>query len=159
MSDIVEEAIQALARGGHAARGWLLFVSEAMRKAWSPTMQTAFETLDERGVTSEEGGRLREALVRYYVATSDEPTRRECLRILARHGGGELKEDLLHQLHLLFEIHRSVAGDLSQILLALEDIGECVYPAHQQSHGLPDVQANVEAADQYLRNHGFKIPY
>lgn len=159
MPDIIEEAVEVLNRGGPEAREWLRFISEAIRKAWSPDMLTVFESLDDRGVTAEEGGRLREALVAYYSRIGDEPTRRECLRILARHGGPELKDDLIRQLHLIFEVHRSIANDLYQIIVALENIGEKVYPSHQSSNSVREVQANVDAADRYLREHGFNIPF
>ena len=158
MGTMIEAALVALRQGGDEARGCLLFVSEALRKAWTPESETIFEELERSGVSAEQAAALREALASYYSRAESEFARGECLSILAQSGDRGLRDDLLRELHLHFEIHRAVSGGLYQLLLALQDIGERPFAPNISSTSIDHVQQNVEAAEEFLALHGYRTP-
>jgi len=158
MGTMFEAALVALRQGGDEARGCLLFVSEALRKAWAPESETIFEELERSGVSAEQAAALREALASYYSRSDSDLARRECLTILAQSGDRGLRDDLLRELQLHFEVHRAVSGGLYQLLLALQDIGERPFPPNSRSTSIDYVQQNVEAAEAFLALHGYRTP-
>ena len=125
---------------------------------WAPESRTIFGELERSGVSAEQATALREALASYYSRSDSDLARRECLTILAQSGDRGLRDDLLRELQLHFEIHRAVSSGLYQLLLALQDIGERPFPPNTSSTSIDYVQQNVEAAEAFLALHGYRTP-
>ena len=79
---------------------------------------------DDGHITAEEAGLLRQALADYCQAEGAAAHRRTALATLAKEGRPELQAQLEKELHLALQAHRVLSGDLFQLLLALEDVGE-----------------------------------
>jgi hypothetical protein len=115
--------------------------------------------LQAEDITPDEASLLRSALADYCQAEGSAAHRRIALAALAKEGRPELQARLATELHLTLQAYRVLSGDLFQLLLALEDIGESVYPEGQRSRSFDAVQTNVEAAETYLRRKGTLVPY
>ncbi|MDP7129481.1 MAG: hypothetical protein QF437_03285 [Planctomycetota bacterium] len=155
MGEWTQKLIERLELGGSAARESLTDVEELLRKAWSPGFVPAFKHLQAEEITNEEAGRLRQALADYCQCEASASCRRTGLAILARKGEANLRDQLTRELHVLFEAHRVLNSDLSNILQALENIGEEISPKGD----VMEVDAIVEAAQNYLRRRGIRVPY
>ena len=159
MGEVTEALIAALEAGGPQAQDSLVDVSELLRKAWQPGFEPAFAHLEAEHISHDEAARLRQALADYCEREKSAPHRRAALATLAKEGRPQLQSQLARELHLTLEAHRSLSGDLFQLLLALEDVGESVFSKEQHSRSIEDVRTNVEAAAAYLRRHGLLVPY
>jgi hypothetical protein len=159
VGEVTRKLIASLEAGGPAARDCLLDVSELLRKAWHPGFVPAFDHLQAENITPEEAGLLRQALADYCQAEGSAAHRRMALVTIAKEGRSELQAQLQTELHLTLQAHRVLSGDLFQLLLALEDIGESVFPNELRSRGIDAVQANVDVAAAYLRLKGTLVPY
>jgi hypothetical protein len=158
MGNETEKLIAALNVGGAAARDSVIFVDELLRKAWPPGFTPAFEHLEAEQIDSDDASRLREALAAYCSREPDASGRRHALSTLSKNGDASIKKDLVRELHLALEAHRVLSAQLFQVLLALENVGEHVYPGELASRGINAVQVNVEAAERYLLDHGIAVP-
>jgi hypothetical protein len=158
MGDVTRSVIASLEAGGDEAREHLLDASELLRKAWNPGFVPAFEHLQAEHISGEEASRLRQALADYCERERSGAHRRAALATLAKEGRPDLRAQLVTELHLTLEAHRVLSADLFQLLLALEDIGEDVYPKEKRSRSLTDVRTNADAAVAYLQRHGFVVP-
>jgi hypothetical protein len=159
MGQVTERLIAQLEAGGSGARDCLLEVSELLRKAWHPGFTPVFEHLVAENISQEETLRLREALAAYCARELSAPDRRRGLVTLAREGQPKLVKELVPELHLVLEAHRVLSNELFQLLLALENVGEKVYPDGVSSRSLDKVQANADAASAYLLARGIAVPY
>jgi hypothetical protein len=159
VGEVTRKLIATLEGGGPAARECLLDVSELLRKAWHPGFAPAFAHLQAEDITAEEAGLLRQALADYCQAEGSAAHRRTALATLAKERRPELQAQLEKELHLVLQVHRVLSGDLFQLLLALEDVGESVFPKELRSRGIDAVQANVDVAAAYLRRKGTLVPY
>jgi hypothetical protein len=140
-------------------RGDLIYASELLRRAWQPGFVPAFPELAHEDLSDAEVHRLRAALAAFYERPSHSGTdRRFALWTLAKDPASDVVPALIRELHFLLEAHRIIDGDMFQVLLALRDHGEPVYPPEKRSFGLLDIQENVHSAEQYLLSRGHRIP-
>jgi len=159
VGDVTRTLIAALEAGGSQARECLIDTSELLRKAWNPGFVPALEHLQAEHISAEEASRLRQALADYCERETSASHRRAALTTLAKQGRPDLRSQLTTELHLTLEAHRVLSGDPFQLLVALEDVGEHVFPKEQHSRSIDEVRTNVHAAAAYLRQHGLVVPY
>jgi len=61
-------------------------------------------------------------------------------------------------LHICLEVQRVIGWDIFQLLLALEELGEQIFPPEKTSRSLTDLEENVEMASDYLQRVGINVP-
>jgi hypothetical protein len=158
LSPLATQLIETLTAGGQLDRETLLFVEEFLRKGWSPGFTSFFEEIETAGITSEDAGAVRGALYEAFRRGTDPIQRREFLFTLSRFGGSELREALVQELHLAFEIHRVASAILWAALWALDNIGEPVFTWGPSSRGIDNVADNIRAAQEFLVARGIPVP-
>ena len=158
LSPLTTHLIEVLTIGGQLDRETLLLVEEFLRKGWSPGFTSIFEEIETAEISSEDAGAVRAALYEAFRRETDPVRRREFLFTLSRFGGSELREALVQELHLAFEVHRAASAVLWTTLWALDNIGEPVFPWGPRSRGIDNVADNVRAAQEFLVARGILVP-
>lgn len=133
----------------------VFLASELLCKADSPGLAAVSE-LDDVEPTDDEYVALRTALLGLLERGEIGSTYRSALVALSRVGDTD-QERLRRQAHLLLQIIRTGATELLQVLLALEDSGEQVYP-EMGNRSIDHIDENVAAAAAYLRRLGTIVP-
>jgi hypothetical protein len=159
VGDLSKRLIATLAGGGISAREVLPTVGELLRKAWQPGFVPSGVGLQSEEISVEDAARLRDALFAYYRNERDASARCTALSILAKEGQPELRDSLVSELHDVVRALRVAGRGLFQLLIALEDVGERVFPQEQRSRSLAALERNLGAADQYLEKHGTSVPW
>ena len=159
MGELTQRVTRQLQAGGEEARAALLDASELLRKAWNSGFRPAFDYLEAEDVTPDEANELRHALQQYCERETSAPHRRMGLSALAKQGEQYVVDDLARELHILLEAQTGLNRDLYQLLLALENVGEQVYPEGERGSSVTEVQRNTDAARAYLARRGTMVPY
>ena len=158
MSDLAKSFIARLRAGDPTLRGDLWMISDLLRKAWTPEFHSGFDEIDSESISTDEALELREALLDAYHRAPNQTASRRLLDTLATAQETSIRDDLLKELHLALEMHRSARALLWATLRGLDDIGEHVFDLSESSRGLDTVELNIRAAERYLRNRGILAP-
>ena len=158
MSKRVRIVIESLERGGMGARDVLVDAHELLRTAWVHGYRSPFPDLEEERITSAEANELRRALADYCASETSGSHRRFALANLARTSGYDLRKQIAAELHICLEVQRVIGWDIFQLLLALEELGEQIFPPEKTSRSLTDLEENVEMASDYLQRVGINVP-
>jgi hypothetical protein len=133
-------------------------ISDLLRKAWSQSFHSGLKEIDSEEISSDEAMELREALLDAFYRASNESDARPLLYTLATAHEKSIKEQLVRELHLAFEIQRVAGARLWGALRSLDDVGEKVFERSESSQGIDYVEMNIRAAERYLRKHGILVP-
>lgn len=159
MAELVKSLIARLRADDPSLRQDLWMISDLLRKAWSRGgYRSCFNEIDSEDISTEEALELREALLDAYHRASKSTDSRRLLDTLAAANEKSIKDQLLKQLHLALEMHRTASALLWASLRGLDDVGENVFEPSEQTLGLNQVEMNIRTADRYLRNHGILVP-
>jgi hypothetical protein len=156
---VLRALIAKLEQGGSEARESLFEASELLRKASSRGFRPTLTHVEQEEIAPNEISDLKIALADYYENEKSAWHRRRALTILAmeRVGHPDLRTQLVSELHLALQAYRVVSVELSELLLALDDIGEL---GNVDLPGTPlEHQRNAELAAAFLRGQGIVVPF
>lgn len=107
MAELVRSFVARLRADDPTLRQDLWMVSDLLRKAWSQEFHSGFDEIDSEDVSSDEALELREAVLDAYYRASNKTDSRRLLDTLAAAHEKAIKDELVKELHLAFDMHRA----------------------------------------------------
>lgn len=159
MAELVRSFIERLRSGiDPDLKRNLWMISDLLRKAWSEDFRSGIEQIDAEEITPDEALELRDALLQAFHNAPNQSDSLALLHTLAASDEKSVRDDLVKELHLAFEMHRSASARLYRVLNSLDDVGEDPFERSETSRSIDYVEMNIRAAERFLRSRGILVP-